>query len=176
MKVEKLVERFQKKDVKAFQELYTMYSENIYGVIYSVVRDEGLSEELCQDVFLKVWNNAATYNVSKGRFFTWILKIARNAAIDKVRSKSYQNLKQNLSTNFFVSNLTTDGENDEGFELNRLNSLVKNLKTKCIEIIELLYFRGYSQKDIAEELDIPLGTVKTRNRNCISQLRRNMKL
>ena len=93
MQLEALVERFQKKDASAFEKLHGMYAENICGVINTIVRDEDLAQEICQDVFIKIWNNAESYNTSKGRFFTWILNIARNAAIDKVRSKSYKNSK-----------------------------------------------------------------------------------
>ena len=94
MDLEPLVERFQQKDLSAFEKLYGMYSENICGVINTIVRNNDLAEEICQDVFVKVWNNAESYNSSKGRFFTWVLNIARNAAIDEVRSKSYKNSKK----------------------------------------------------------------------------------
>ena len=95
MDLDELVKRFQRKDVMAFEQLYGMYWENICGAIHVVVRDKYMAEEICQDVFTKVWHNAETYNPSKGRFFTWVLNIARNAAIDKVRSKSYKNQKKN---------------------------------------------------------------------------------
>lgn len=176
MQLEVLVERFQKKDVSAFEELHGMYAENICGAINTIVRDEDLSQEICQDVFLKIWNNAESYNSSKGRFFTWILNIARNAAIDKVRSKSYKNSKKNLSATYFVGILANEEQSDASVDANHLKRLVKGLKEKCIEIIEMLYFRGYSQKEASEELDIPIGTVKTRNRSCISQLRNNLQV
>lgn len=174
MQLEVLVERFQKKDVSAFEKLYGMYAENICGVINTIVRDEDLAQEICQDVFIKIWNNAESYNNSKGRFFTWILNIARNAAFDNIRSKVYKNSKKNLSADYFVGILAQEEQPDRDIDVAGLKKLVNNLKEKCIEIIEMLYFRGYSQKEAAEELDIPIGTVKTRNRNCISQLRENM--
>lgn len=176
MELETLVAQFQKKDVSAFEKLYDMYAENICGVINTIVKDEALSEEICQDVFVKIWNKSDSYNTSKGRFFTWILNIARNAAIDKVRSKSFKQQKQNLSADYFVGILERPEETGNGIDIKGLNRLVKSLKAKCIELIELLYFKGLTQKDAAEELDIPLGTVKTRNRSCISQLRKNMTL
>ncbi|NKI27211.1 sigma-70 family RNA polymerase sigma factor [Arenibacter sp. 6A1] len=177
MELDLLVVQFQKKDTAAFEKLYGMYSENICGIINTIVRNDTLAEEICQDVFIKIWNNAESYNASKGRFFTWILNIARNAAIDEIRSKSYKNNKQNLSSDFFVGILDnkadtiTEKEDHAGFR-----RLLVNLKDKCVQIIELLYFKGFTQKEVAEELDIPLGTVKTRNRNCISQIRNNMAL
>lgn len=176
MQLEALVERFRQKDVSAFEKLYNMYAVNISGAINTIVRDEDLAQEICQDVFLKVWNKAEHYNSSKGRFFTWVLNIARNAAIDKVRSKSHKNSKKNLSADYFVGILAYEESSEGTIDTDRLKRLVKGLKAKCIEIIEMLYFRGYTQKEAAEELEIPVGTVKTRNRSCISQLRENLNL
>jgi RNA polymerase sigma-70 factor (ECF subfamily) len=176
MQLEPLIERFQQKDSLAFQRLHEMYAQNICGVINTIVRDEVLAQELCQDVFVKVWNNAHTYNASKGRFFTWLLNIARNTAIDEVRSKSYKNQKKNLSADYFVGMLEESDDDEPRIDRNTLKKLVLNLKEKCIQIIELLYFKGFTQKDAAKELQIPLGTVKTRNRACISQIRENMNL
>ncbi len=176
MKLEVLITRFQQKDVSAFERLYGMYAENICGVINTIVRNETLAQEICQDVFVKIWHNAASYNSSKGRFFTWILNIARNAAIDEMRSKSYKNQKKNLSADSFVGILEPEGSHNEAaIDAEGIRRLINRLKQKCVEIIDLLYFKGYTQKEVAEELEIPLGTVKTRNRNCISQLRENMK-
>ncbi|MDO6601989.1 sigma-70 family RNA polymerase sigma factor [Arenibacter palladensis] len=177
MELEIIVEQFQKRDAVAFQKLYNMYSENICGVINTIVKDTNVSEEICQDVFMKAWNNAESYNASKGRFFTWILNIARNAAIDEIRSKSYKNSKKNLSADYFVGILESMTDSEEGKEdVVGLKKLLVNLKDKCIEIIELLYFKGLTQKEVSKELDIPLGTVKTRNRSCITQIRTNMAL
>lgn len=174
MQLELLVQQFQKKDASAFEKLHAMYADNICGVINTIVKNDGRAQELCQDVFIKIWNNAESYNSSKGRFFTWILNIARNAAIDEIRSRSYKNDKKNLSADYFVGILENREETNSSIDTTGLKKMVKNLKEKCVQIIELLYFRGYTQKDAAEELDIPIGTVKTRNRSCISQLRENM--
>ena len=176
MELDNLVAQFQTKDISAFEKLYSMYAENICGVINTIVKDDALSQEICQDVFVKIWNKSDSYNSSKGRFFTWILNIARNAAIDKVRSKSFKQQKRNLSADYFVGIMERPEETDSSMDSNGLLKLVKSLKAKCIEIIELLYFKGLTQKDAAEELNIPVGTVKTRNRSCISQMRANMKL
>lgn len=171
MQLDNLIEGFKNKDIAAFEKLYAMYSKNICGVINTIVKNEGRAQEICQDVFVKVWNNAENYNASKGRFFTWVLNIARNAAIDEIRSTSYRNEKKNLSATFFVGILEEPADDGERIDTNRLKKLIHNLKDKCVQLIELLYFRGYSQKEAADELNIPVGTIKTRNRSCISQLR-----
>ncbi|MEP2239254.1 MAG: sigma-70 family RNA polymerase sigma factor [Maribacter sp.] len=175
MQLDQLVDQFKKKDPSAFEKLYGMYSDNICGVINTIVKNDARSQEICQDVFIKIWNNCHSYNSSKGRFFTWVLNIARNAAIDEIRSRSYKNEKKNLSADYFVNILQNRQEEETtNVDTKGVRTLVKNLKEKCVQIIELLYFRGYTQKDAAEELEIPIGTVKTRNRSCISQLRENM--
>jgi RNA polymerase sigma-70 factor (ECF subfamily) len=176
MKLEKLIEKFQQKDVKAFESLYTMYSDSIFGVIHTVVKNEDIATEILQDVFIKAWNKAENYNAGKGRFFTWLLNIARNAAIDKTRSKSFKNAQQNHDIDFFVHSIETNDSLDEKTNAIGLKKYVSKLAEKCKQIIEYLYFKGYTQKETSETLEIPLGTVKTRNRNCISELRKMLEV
>lgn len=174
MELEELVANFRNKDDKAFEKLYAMYSDNICGVINSIVKNTDIAQEICQDVFMKAWKNSESYDASKGRFFTWMLNIARNAAIDEVRSKSHKNSKQNLSSDFFVNVLEDKDDLNSQVDSIGIKNLLSNLKEKCIQIIDLLYFKGYTQKEAAEELAIPIGTVKTRNRSCIAQIRGNI--
>jgi len=171
MQLELLITKFQQKDQKAFEELYNMYGASMHGVIYNIVRDNDIAEEIMQDVFIKAWNNSASYSASKGRFFTWILNIARNAAIDKTRSKSFKNSKKNLDAEFFVDILQTSESLDDQTDAIGIKKFVSKLAKKCIEVIELLYFKGYTQQEASEALDMPIGTIKTRNRNCIKELR-----
>ncbi len=171
MQLEQLITKFQQKDQKAFEELYNMYGASMQGVIYNIVRDNDIAEEITQDVFIKAWNNSASYSSEKGRFFTWILNIARNAAIDKTRSKAFKNSKKNLDAEYFVDILHTSDSLDDQTDAIGIKKFVSKLAKKCIEVIELLYFKGYTQQEVSEELDMPIGTVKTRNRNCIKELR-----
>ncbi len=166
-----LIIEMQQGNEKAFSKIYTMYSEAIYGIIYSVVLDEGTAEEILQDVFVKIWDKSGSYDINKGRFFTWILNIARNAAIDETRSKSFKNTKKNLSTSNFVDILATTDSLNRKTNAIGIRKFVDALKPMCIKIIDLLFFKGYTHKEASETLDIPLGTLKTRNRNCINELR-----
>lgn len=174
MDLDLVVSNFQKKEEKAFETLYKMYKDSIHGVIYNIVRDHDIAEEVMQDVFIKAWNNASSYSANKGRFFTWILNIARNAAIDKTRSKAFKNSRKNLDAEFFVDILETHESLNDQTDAIGIKNLVQRLEKKCIEIIELLYFKGFTQKETSESLDIPIGTVKTRNRNCIKGLRQTL--
>lgn len=176
MALETLIIQFQNKDESAFESLYHMYQDSIRGVIYNIVRDESISEELTQDVFIKAWHKADTYSAAKGRFFTWLLNIARNTAIDKTRSKAFKKGKQNLTVDFFVDILENNTDLDRQTDAIGLKAFVEKLADKCKKIIELLYFRGFTQKEASETLEMPIGTIKTRNRNCINELRQMLDL
>ncbi|MBO0322365.1 sigma-70 family RNA polymerase sigma factor [Muricauda sp. CAU 1633] len=174
MHLDNLIQQFQKKDKVAFETLYNMYAENVCGVINVILKDPERSQELCQDVFVKIWNKSDQYDTSKGRFFTWILNIARNTAIDELRSKSHKNQKKNLPVDSLVGIYESDDDLNGKIDTIGLQSLLKGLKDKCILLIDMLYFKGYTQKEAAKELKTPIGTIKTRIRSCISEIRKNM--
>lgn len=171
MDIDELVEKFKQKNEKAFETLYNMYSDSMHGVIYNIVRDHDIVQEVMQDVFIKAWHKSDTYSNKKGRFFTWILNIARNAAIDKTRSKNFKKSKQNLDVDFFVDIIETSDSLDNSTDAIGIKKFVTKLAEKCKKVIELLYFKGYTQSEASEALDMPIGTIKTRNRNCIKELR-----
>ena len=175
MQLELLVEQFKDKNVIAFESLYEMYNKSVQGVIFSIVKDDTIAEEITQDVFIKAWNNASSYSAKKGRFFTWIINIARNAAIDKTRSKNFKNNSKNLDAQNFVDIIENHDSLDSQTDAIGIKNFVNKLKDTCIKVIELLYFKGFTQKEVSESLKIPLGTVKTRNRNCINELRKMLK-
>ncbi|HEX9980250.1 MAG TPA: sigma-70 family RNA polymerase sigma factor [Flavobacterium sp.] len=159
------------KDEKAFSHLYDMYSRSLFSVISNYLKNREDAEDVLQEVFVKIWRNIDTYNDSKGRFYTWILNIARNASIDKLRSKGYGNDKKNVSADNFVHLLDDKNRLSSRIDAIGIQDFVKRLKPKCIQLIELLFFKGYTQQEASDELEIPLGTVKTQNRNCINDLR-----
>lgn len=171
MDLELIILKFKQKDVKAYEKLYNMYCNSISGVVNNIVKNDDIAQEITQDVFIKAWNNAESYSSKKGRFFTWILNIARNAAIDYTRSKRFKQSKQNLNSDFFVDIIVSNENLDNSTNTIGLKEFVTKLGVACKSIIELLYFKGFTQKEASEELGIPLGTVKTRNRTCIGELR-----
>jgi RNA polymerase sigma-70 factor (ECF subfamily) len=175
MELTELIQQFQNKDAKAFESLYNMYNESIFGVINTIVKNDAVATEVLQDVFIKAWNKSDTYSTKKGRFFTWLLNIARNAAIDKVRSKSFKNAQQNQDIDFFVHSIESNDHFEQKINAIGIKKYINKLAEKCKQIIHYLYFQGYTQKETAETLEIPLGTVKTRNRSCIDELRKALK-
>ncbi|MDO6736582.1 RNA polymerase sigma factor [Wenyingzhuangia sp. 2_MG-2023] len=169
--VDVLVKKFQEeKDLKAYEQLYNMYHKSMLGVIYNILQDEDLSKDILQEVFLKVWNNIESYSSKRGRFFTWLLNISRNAAIDKTRSKEYKELKKNQSIDIFV-NISQPEEKEISDEEKTLYTKIQKLSENCRKLIDLIFYKGYTQKETSEELDIPLGTVKTRSRSCLNSLK-----
>lgn len=168
---ELLVKKLQEKDVYAFEKLHEMYQDSVTGIAFNIVRDQELAEEITQDVFMKVWNNAASYSSSKGRFFTWILNITRNTAIDRTRLKAFSKKNKNLEVENFVDILEDSTNLEKRTNGIGIKDFVNKLADQCKKLIELIYFRGYTQKEVSETLEMPLGTVKTRNRNCLRELK-----
>ncbi len=171
MQPTELIYQLQQKNEKAFQKIYEMYSDNTFGVINTIIKDETISEEILQDVFIKIWNNAGSYSEKKGRFFTWVLNIARNAAIDKTRSKSFKNSQKNQDAKYFVDILEEKSSFSHKIDAIGIKKYINVLEPLCKKVIDLLFFKGFTQKEASEELEIPLGTIKTRNRICINKLR-----
>jgi RNA polymerase sigma-70 factor (ECF subfamily) len=171
MTQEELLPQIYKKDNRAFTLLYDMYSKSLYGIIFNLIKDKEESEDVLQEVFVKIWKNIESYNESKGRFFTWILNIARNTAIDKLRSKGHNNSLKNLSSDNFVHILDNNASATNKIDAIGIKEFVKKLKPKCSRLIDLQIIKGYTQQEASDELEIPLGTVKTQNRNCINDLR-----
>ena len=171
MQQDQLIAQLQAGNERAFERIYQLYSESIFGIIYTITRDKSVSEEILQDVFLKIWDKAPSYNPDKGRFFTWILNIARNASIDKIRSKDFKNKQLNLKSDNFVDILEAKSNFNSKIDAIGLQKYIDILEPVCKKLIDLLFFKGFTQKETAEKLDMPLGTVKTRNRVCIDKLR-----
>lgn len=165
-----------KRDDKAFTTLYDMYSRSLYSVISNLIKDTEEAEDILQEVFIKIWKNIDSYNESKGRFYTWIVNIARNTSIDKLRSKGFNDSKKNLTSDNFVHLLDDSDKLTNKIDAIGIKEFVKKLKPKCISLIDLLFFKGYTQQEASEALEIPLGTVKTNNRNCMNDLRNFLKV
>lgn len=155
--------------------LYDMYSASLYGVIYRIVQHEEIAEDLLQDTFVKIWNSFPLYDSSKGRLFTWMVNIARNLSIDKIRSKDFRNSSKNQDLENTVNVIDDQNSTAINPDIVGVKELVQQLKPDQKSILDLIYFRGYTHVEAAEELGIPLGTVKTRMRMAIITLRKFFK-
>lgn len=157
------------KDTKAFAYLYDNYAAALYGIIMRIVKDEGAAEEILQDAFLKIWDRFGEYNANKGRLFTWMLNLSRNLAIDALRSKTFT--KQSKTDRLENSVHTEADETASKPEFIGVKDALDKLPEEQKLLIDLMYFQGYSQSEISEEFQIPLGTVKTRVRSAMQKLR-----
>jgi len=155
----------------AFNYLYQHYAAVLYGIINRVIYDEQTSQDVLQEVFIKIWNNINQFDPAKGRIYTWMINIARNAAIDKLRSKG-EIMKSKIHTGEeIVNTVGNDMKTEQATDAIGLRKLVSDLKPEYQTIIELAYFKGFTLDEISKTLQIPLGTVKTRMRHAIKTLK-----
>jgi RNA polymerase sigma factor (sigma-70 family) len=143
----------------------------LLGVIFRIVRHETIAEEILQDVFVKIWDKIGGYDSDKGKLFTWMLNIARNQAIDKTRSKEISKEKKTGTIDNVVSRIDNQEYIEQRVDGIGVKDILIPLPKEQKFIVEKLYFEGYSQSEVAEEFNIPLGTVKTRLRLAMQQLR-----
>ncbi len=156
-----------------FGYLYDNYSGALFSVISAIVPDKDLAADVLQEVFVKIWKQIESYDNLKGRLFTWMMNIARNSSIDVLRSKNYQNSKQNRELTENVDD--AGGVVNTNIEKIGLRKIVTQLKQEYKILVELSYFEGFTQEEISTLLNIPLGTVKTRLRAALIQLREIVK-
>lgn len=168
---EELVHRLYQKEESALRYLYDHYSPALYGLLLRIVEDEELAQDLLQESFLRIWNHFDQYDKTKGRLFTWMINVTRNLAIDATRSRAFRNRKKNLNWDNVVDFLERHRQHHPNPDRIGLRELVNRLDEAHRQIIDLAYFRGYTQAQIAEKLNLPLGTVKTRMRSAILKLR-----
>ncbi len=170
---EELVNALKRQDTIAIKALYDMYSGALLGVISRIVIHTEIAEDLLQETFVKIWNSAASYDSSKGRLFTWMMNVARNLSIDKLRSKDFKNSAKNQDIENNVDFIDEQKRVTFNADTLGIKELVTQLKPDFKNVLEMIYFKGYTHVEAAEALNLPLGTVKTRVRMAILELRKN---
>lgn len=163
-----VVELIKKRDEKGLSYLYDNYASTLNGIITRIVGSEKIAEEVLQSCFLKVWDKIDQYDETKSTLFTWMARIARNCAIDITRLKKHKNSQvtdtiERKHESSFVTNQNIDSLDTE--------TLLSKIDVKYRIVIDYVYLKGYSHSAAAEELDIPLGTLKTRIRKGINIMR-----
>lgn len=150
-----------------------MYSGALMGVISRIIPQTEVAEDLLQETFIKIWSSVASYDSSKGRLFTWMINIARNLSIDKLRSRDFKNAGKNQDIENNVDFIDSQKEVTFNADLLGIKEMVTALKPEFNHVLNLVYFKGYTHVEAAEELNLPLGTVKTRIRMAIMELRKH---
>lgn len=151
---------------EAFSSLYDAVAGSVFGVIRRIVRDPSISEEVTHDVLVEVWSKASTWDETKGSASAWIATMARRRAIDRVRSE--QSSRDRLEAHSLAQTPPSDVVSDlviEEEERGRVRVVLAGLSDLQREVLELAYYQGHTQQEIAGMLEVPLGTVKTRMRD-----------
>ena len=174
---EELTQRLSYRDLEAFRALYDRYGSLVYSTVLRVIRDSQIAEDMVQEIFLRIWRKPDSYLAQRGRFATWLTSVARNRAVDEIRSRNRRFRHETASPEEQERDLPGPERDDPALtaELSDQRHLILNalaeIPKEQRQIIELAYFGGFTQQEIAERLDQPLGTVKTRIRLGMQKLR-----
>lgn len=166
---ETIIELLRSRQSDGVSLLYDKYSGALYGTILRVVHSREIAEEVLQDTFTKAWRNIDSYDTSKGRLYTWLINIARNAAIDATRAKNFNRQNQDLDN--VVNTIDTQQSTSINPDTLDLQRLTEKLAPEYKILVDLIYFQGFTQAEAAEHLSMPLGTVKTRLRAAMLTLK-----
>lgn len=165
-----LMKKIASRDIQALESLYDSYSGLMYSLIYSIVEDKSTTEELLQDVFIQIWEKAHLFDMSHGNVCQWIVTLARNRAIDKICSRDFK-VNNILRPLIEDGDIATADEKKSALDAtilkeksNFTRDVLKGISSEQKEVIEKSYYQGLTQSEIAESLNIPLETVKTRLR------------
>jgi len=166
---EELVAALKRNERTAFEFLYDHYSGALFNIISKTLRDEEKAADVLQESFLKIWKNIASYNPEKGRLFTWIMNIARNGAIDAVRVEGRKPAMDDIDDKAIQNE--KDVSEDSLTTSSEMKAIIDMLRPERKILIDMAYFQGYTHEEISEELGIPLGTVKSRIRTALQELK-----
>lgn len=166
---QQIVQLLKKGDKKAISLLYENYSDSLYGVILKVTINEEIAQDALQETFVKVWKNANKYDSKKAKLFTWLYRIAKNTAIDKLRSfnNRFEKEVQIDKSNVYI--LPTANLNQDVLDL---KEHLAKLDKKYQDVLNALFFEGMTQQEASDELNIPLGTIKSRLKIGLRELKK----
>ncbi len=171
MSQKEILEGLRQRDQAALAAAFDAYGAAVYGVVLRIVGEQTIAEELTQDVFLKLWKKWDQFDSERGKLLSWLLQIARNTAIDHVRKKSFRDRAKTDPVDFNVSTIEHPSE-EMAVDAIGLKEIVNALDSKSRTVLELAYFKGMTQTEIEQHLGLPLGTVKTRLRKALNELRK----
>jgi len=165
-----LIKRLKLGEEKALGLIYDAYGDALYGQILRIVGSREVATEILQDTFTKVWAKRNSYDERQGRLYTWMMRIARNASINYLASKHGSRRNDIQSTDNLVH--ISDANLVNQMETLDLNGAVTELDSKYSIVLDLIYYQGYTHVEVSEALDIPLGTVKSRIKIGLRELRK----
>ena len=169
---QQLIDQVKKGDKTAFKEIYSRFSQVTYNLALRILKDKEDAEEVVQEIFLQIWNKAYSYDADRGAVSTWVVNIARSRSIDKLRSLGYRNKNVEIDEEKVNSNVDlsrTIEDRDESKQV--IRQALDSLPEKQRVAIELVYFGGLTHTEAADELEEPVGTIKTRIRLGVMKLK-----
>jgi len=168
-----LLRRIRERDEAALSEFYDRHATFVYSLARSVVRDDGDAEDITQEVFFRVWERADAFDPARGSPAAWLTTLTRRLAIDKTRSRSFRARGREAPLEAVVGSASSAGTDAlMSAEANEVLAALEELEPAQREVIRLSYYEGLSHSSIATKLGTPLGTVKSRLREGVTQLRR----
>lgn len=171
-----MVARLKARDEQAFAALYTSYSNALLSIIGRITgNDVDLARDIFQEAMVKIWNHMDQYDPGKGTLFTWMMNICRNTAIDKTRSRGFRNQAKTRSLDVLPGSAPQPSVTPNP-EVIGVKNMLEKLDTQFREVVDVVYMKGYSHGEAAELLNIPLGTVKSRLRSALLELRKQYRI
>jgi RNA polymerase sigma-70 factor, ECF subfamily len=169
-----LVERMMAGDEGALAALYDRYSGMIFAMLVRILRDQHAAEEVLQDLFLQLWRTASHFDASRGSLPAWLMVIGRNRAISHLRSRARYEMHDDIDAfpaNALASSVNIEDETQRALLVQKLRAAMSALPREQREAVELAYFEGMTQTEIAAKTGSPLGTVKSRVRTAMQSLK-----
>ena len=164
-----IISLLQNNDKKAISLLYKHYAGALLGVIKKVISNDEIAEDVLQESFIKIWKNAHKYDAKKAKLFTWLYRISYNTAIDRIRATKKKIDKEVQIDQSNVYKITTNTFNQDILDIKKH---LGSIETKYQTVINALFFEGMTQQEASEELEIPLGTIKSRLKIGLRELKK----
>lgn len=173
---ELLIQKIANRDSAALEQLYDRYERQIYSFVYRIVKDAMAAEEVVQELFIRVWNSAERLDTGEaaGKISSWMFTIARNLSVDWIRKQGRKPLEASEDgvLERVAASKSTEQEVEHKMLGEQMQDALRELNEEQKQVVDLIYFKGYTQQEVSLNQDIPLGTVKSRVRLALKQLRK----
>ncbi|WP_139997041.1 RNA polymerase sigma factor [Paenibacillus paridis] len=173
---ELLIRKIANRDSAALEQLYDRYERQIYSFVYRIVKDAMAAEEVVQELFIRVWNSAERLDTGEaaGKISSWMFTIARNLSVDWIRKQGRKPLEASEDgvLERVAASKSTEQEVEHKMLGEQMQEALCELNEEQKQVVDLIYFKGYTQQEVSLNQDIPLGTVKSRVRLALKQLRK----
>lgn len=173
-----LMQQIRQKDPDALEKLYDRYEQMVYSFAYRIVKDSMAAEEVMQELFMRIWKNPEQYDSAKGKLSTWMFTVTRNIAIDQLRKKNTRPPQQSADAEELQQLRDTGAMTEDMVEMllagEQVREALQELSRDQQQVMDLIYYQGLTQQEVAYHVAVPLGTVKSRVRLAMKQLQKRL--